>query len=1098
MRYNLPKTAFLLKIAKAAMNQLVILLLVTSTIYAKSSKESTTKISALKNANLTNAPLINIKGKITDKATGESLIGATVVIKNTQLAVTTDVNGNYSFNNVDNNATLVITYVGYQTTEVAVNGKTVIDIQLQPSANGLSEVVVVGYGTQKKTSTTAAVSTVDLTEIRQKPVVNITNSLIGRVSGVIARQGTGEPGQDGSTFTIRGAATTGRTGALTIVDGVPRDFSRLDPNSIATITILKDAAAVAPYGVAGANGVVVITTKQGKTGKPVLSYNGYYGVQNPTRTPKFVDAVQYAKLVNEAAINDKPTDTPPAKLPFSDRDIELYGNGLDPDGHANAHPLDGIIRKNNPIQYHNFTLTGGTEDVKYFASFGYNRQDGMWSTTFLNKFNGSLGLTVNATKSTTVDIKVNGYQEDQHYPSVGAGSIFRQAYRQTPTTPVLYSNGLAAGYIGQSLYGEIYNSGYEIDKNNSLLTQISINQKLPIKGLSIKGVLSYDKGPDPLNFSPVQNSTVRIHTLPASLTSPQLPAPTAAVPAPVYGPGVAYTFPLSYQGQTTTTQKSNVNNMATYQGMLNYAGTFGKSEITGLFVTEYRNVNWEYFQAARINYSLSLEDLDFGGTVPSNSTVNGLSGGQKQLGYVYRFTYGYAGKYFAEAAGRYDGSYVFAPGHRFGFFPAFSAAWRISEEDFMKNISWINNLKLRTSYGVSGNYPNIRNGLDRLGDQYNSLDQFGVNGASGVIGNGITQGIAENLQGNPAITWETAKKFDVGVEGTFWNGILGIEADYFYENRSNFLVDQTGVLPKEYGVTLGQVNGGKLSNKGIDLTISSFKQFSNDLRLDIRGTFTYAKSKVVQKFELASTYNNPNRRETGRPLGEQFGLQSLGYYTSNDFVDPTLHSLTLKPGVPVPNYGPVKPGDIKYADINGPANDGKPDGKVDANDQTDIGFPVVPQIIYSLEPHLTFKNFDLDLLFQGTGRSSLILNGFFAFPFSETGSVTELAYSNHWTPNNPNALYPRIGSAPTSNNREPSTHFLRNTSYLRLRSAEFGYTFSHKLLGNAFKALRIYTSGQNLFTWTPYMKEFVDPENSANAETYYQQRVITIGVNATF
>jgi TonB-linked SusC/RagA family outer membrane protein len=1037
-----------------------------------------------------------IKGKVTDRVDGQSLPGVSVTIKGTTIATVTDLNGNFSIQ-ADNNAVLVFSYVGYDPIEVPVGSKTSINVSLNSTSKNLNEVVVVGYGTQRKTSTTAAVSTLPVKDIVQKPVLNLTNSLVGRVSGLIARQGSGEPGQDGSSFTIRGAATTGRTGALTIVDGVPRDFSRLDPNSIATITVLKDAAAVAPYGVAGANGVVVITTKQGRSGKPTLTYNGYYGLQNPTRTPKFVDAVQYAKLMNEAAINDKPIGAT-VKLPYSDRDIELYGNGQDPDGHANQRPLDGIIRKNAPIQYHNFTLTGGAEDIKYFASFGYNRQDGMWTTTFVNKFNGSLGLTVNATKSTTVDIKVNGYQEDQHYPSQGAGSIFRQAYRQTPTTPVRYTNGLGAGYIGQSLYGEIYQSGYEVDKNNALLTQVSINQKLPLKGLSIKGVLSYDKGPDPLGFSPVQNSTVRIHTLPIPLTNPQLPAPTPAVPIPMYGPGVVYSFPISYQGQTSTTQISNTNNMATYQGMLNYTGNFGKSEFTGLFVAEYRNVNWNYFKAYRQGYNLSLEDLDFGGTTPSDSQVNGLSGGQKQVGYVYRLTYGYAGKYFAEAAGRYDGSYVYAPGHRFGFFPAFSAAWRISEENFMKNNSWIDNLKLRLSYGQSGNYPNIRSGLGRIGDQYQSLDQFTVNGASAVIGNGITQGIRENLQGNPNITWEKAKKYDVGFDGSFWKGLFTIEADYFYEKRSNFLVDQTGVLPKEYGVTLGQVNGGILSNQGIDLSVSSFKQFSNDLRLDVKGTFTYAKSKVIQKYELANTYNNPNRRETGRPLGEQFGLKALGFYTSADFVDPTLNSLTLKPGVPVPNYGPVKPGDIKYADINGPSNDGKPDGKVDASDQIDIGNPETPQIIYSLEPHLTFKNFDLDLLFQGTARSSLILNGFFAYPFSETGSVTQLAYSDHWTPTNPNAAYPRIGSAPTSNNTQASTQFLRNTSYIRLRSAELGYTFSTKLLGNAFKSLRIYTAGQNLFTWTPWMKETVDPENSGNAQTYYQQKVITFGVNATF
>ncbi len=1029
-----------------------------------------------------------VTGTVSDATTGETLPGVSVLVKGTTTGTVTDVNGKFRIE-AATNAVLVLTYIGYTTVEIPTNGKTTLNVKLQRSQNNLDEVVVVGYGTQKRTSLTSAVSTLDVEDITQKPVVNLTNSLVGRVSGVIARQASGEPGQDASQIIIRGPATTGRIGALTVVDGVPRDFSRLDPNSIATVTILKDAAAVAPYGVAGANGVILITTKQGKTGKPSLSYNGYYGIQNPTITPQFVDAVEFAKISNEAAVNDKA-----AKLPFSDRDIELYANQLDPDGHPNERPLDGIILKNRPIQYHNFTLSGGSEDVKYFTSLGFNRQDGMWSTTFLNKFNGSIGLTANATKSTTVDLKVNGFQEDQHYPAIGAGSIFRQAYRQAPTTPVRYTNGMGAGYIGQSLYGEIYQSGYETVKNNTLFTQLSVDQKLPIKGLSIKGILSYDRGSDPLGFSPVGNSTVRHRDTPIPLTNPKLPAPTADNPVPTYGPGVVYTYPVSYQNQLLTRQRTNQNDMATYQGLLNYAGTFGKSEFTGLFVTEYRNVKWQYFQAERANYNLTLEDLDFGGTAPSDSRVSGLSGGQKQLGYVYRLGYNYAGKYFAEAAGRYDGSYVFGPGHRFGFFPAFSAAWRLSEEEFMKKISWVSNLKLRASYGESGNYPNINS----VANQYYYLNQFGVNGASAILGNGITQGISENLQGNPNITWEKAQKIDIGFEATLWNGLLGIDADYFSEKRDNLLVTQAAVLPREYGIGLGPINAGKVTNGGIDLTLSSFKQFSNDLRLDVSGTFTYAKSKVIQKFESPNTFNNPNRRETGRPLNEQFGLVSLGYYTPDDFVDQVGYQ--LKPGVPVPNYGTsnLRPGDIKYADINGPANDGKPDGKVDAFDQTDIGNPQTPQIIYSLAPHLTFKNFDLDLLFQGSAKSNLILGGFYASPFSESGSVQQLVYDNHWTPETPDALYPRIHQSPTSNNTQTSTHFLRNNSYIRLRSAELGYTFSNKLIGNAVKSLRIYTSGQNLINWTPWMTEKVDPELQGNAEAYYQQKVITFGINATF
>ncbi len=1018
-----------------------------------------------------------ISGRITNEA-GVGVPRSSVVEKGKKNGTTTADDGTFTLSVSNLKASLEVSSVGFLSLELPLSGRASIEVSLKSSNVKLDEVVVIGYGTQKKTATTAAVSTVNTAEIVQKPVVNLTNSLVGRASGLIATQGSGEPGFDGSGLLIRGPATTGRTAPLTIVDGVPRDFSRLDPNTIETFTILKDAAAVAPYGVAGANGVILITTKAGKVGKPTLTYNGYYGIQNPTRVPRFVNSFQYASLRNEAATNDG------TALPYTATDLQLYQNHLDPDGHPDGHPLEDIIIKNRPIQYHNLTLSGGTEAVKYFASLGYNRQDGMWTPTYLNKFNGSLGVTANATKSTTVNLRVNSYQEDQHFPSQGAGTIIGQAQRQNPTYPVRYSNGIGAGYIGQSLYGEIYQSGYGLNKNTALLTQLTIDQKLPIKGLSIKGVISYDSGPDPLGFSNNQTSVTRNYTTPIPFTNP-------VAPGNVFAPGVVYTFPISIQGSTKPrfTESYNENKMLTLQGIMNYAGSFGKSEITGVLVAEYRKVNWQTLSATRINYNLSIDELNFGGPLPTDVTVSGSSGGQKQLGYVYRIGYAYDKKYLFEASGRYDGSYVFAPGHRFGFFPAFSAGWRLSEEEFMKNITWIDNLKVRGSYGQSGNYPN--------GGQYQYLSQFGVNTTSAVLGGSATQGISENLQGNPSITWERSKKTDVGFEGSFFKGVLGVEADYFYEKRSNFLVSIGAVLPSEYGVSTGQVNGGILSNHGVEFTLTSYKNFTKDLRLDVKGTFTYARSNRIQVFENASTFNNPNRRLTGRPLGEQFGLKAIGYYTADDFVDPTLRNPVLKAGLPVPNFGQVRPGDIKYADLSNAAG-GKPDGKIDANDITDIGRSQTPQIIWGLEPRLTFKNFDLDLLFQGSANSNIGLNNYYVYPLLGSGSATELLYLNHWTPMSPDALYPRISGTPTPNNTQTSSWFLRNDAYIRLKSLELGYTFSNRVLGRAVRSLRVYAAGQNVFLWTPFMKEKIDPENSGSNQNYYQQRVLTFGVNVTF
>ncbi|WP_121812169.1 SusC/RagA family TonB-linked outer membrane protein [Mucilaginibacter kameinonensis] len=1015
---------------------------------------------------------LTIKGRVIDRVTGQTIPGVSIRIKGATGGTVTDINGNFSIE-AANNAVLVFTYIGYDPLDVPVDGQTTLNVRLQPAAKNLNEVIVVGYGAQKKTSSTAAVSTINTTEIAQKPVVNLTNSLVGRASGLIVTQGSGEPGFDASNIQIRGQGSFNRSAALLIVDGVPRDFSRLDPNTIASFTVLKDAAAVAPYGVAGANGVILVTTKQGRSGKASLTYNGYVGFQNPTFIPQYTNSYQYALMRNEANANDA-ADAGTQYVPFAtDDDLQKYKDHSDLDVHGDSDPLHDIILKNRLITAHNITLSGGSDDIRYFASVGYTHQDGMWGTTYLNKYNGSLNLTANATKSTTVNFSVNSYVEDGHYPGTGAGSILDQAERTAPYTPVYFTNGLWGGYIGQSLVGEIYHSGYDINENSALLSQLSIDQKLPIKGLSIKGVISYDNGPEPL-----------FNTQTSFQRSYRTPIPFYSVADKTKKP---YTFVQSIQGSQypSYSETYNQTHSITAQGLLNYAGSFGKSDITGLLVVENRTVKYKTFSAKKINYNLDIDELDFGGPAPSDATNSGHSDGQKQIGYVYRLGYAYDKKYLFEATGRYDGSYLFAPDHRWGFFPAFSAGWRISEEKFMKGkIDWIDNLKLRGSWGQSGAYP--ASGGNILTYQY--LSPYRIASSSGVLNNTTTQGVYEGLQGNPDITWEKATKIDAGLEATLWNGALGFEVDYFSEKRSNLLAQIAASLPPEYGIGLGLVNGANMQNHGIDVTITSSKSFTKDLRLDIKATFTFARNKLVKVYEDAGTYANPNTRRTGRPNGTQFGLQALGYFTPADF---EADGKTLKPGIPVPQFGAVRPGDLKYADLNG-------DGKINGNDQTVIGHPNTPEIIYGLEPRLSYKNFDIDLLIQGSGNSNIQLNNYFVWPFQASGSATELTYKDHWTPSNTDALYPRLYGTPKSNNTQSSSWWIRNNSYLRLRSFELGYTFSSRLLGKAMRSLRVYAAGQNVFTWTPSIKETIDPENSGSNENYFQQRVLSIGVNATF
>ncbi len=1005
-----------------------------------------------------------VTGKVVDPGNGQGIGGVSVNVKGTNRGTITDSTGYFSLQ-ADPKATLVFTHIGYDATVITARDQNGLVVGLKLSSKSLNDVIVIGYGTQKKVLNTAAVSTISPQDIAEKPVINVTNDLVGRASGLIITQGSGEPGFDGSNIQIRGTGSIGSTQALYIVDGVPRDFSRLDPNTIASISVLKDAAAVAPYGVAGANGVILITTKQGKTGKPSLTYNGYVGIQNPTKLPTFVNSYEYALMRNEADAND---GAPPT---YTANDIALFKNHTDPDGHPDGHPLQDLIIPNRPLSYNNLTLSGGTDDIHYFASVGYATQDAMWTTSRLKKYNASLNLTAKATKTTTVGLSVNGWVEDQYYPAVGSGSIINQAQHTPPFVPIYYSNGDWSAWVGQSLIGEAYHSGYQFNENTVWYTQLYVEQKL-FKGLSAKAVVNYDNGPDPIfgGSSAIQRLW-------------QTPIPFYNVDTSTH----PYTYNEGNQGssQPIFTETFYQQHMLTLQGLLNYAVSFGKNDITALAVVEDRVIKNETFTAQRINYSLNIDELNFGGSGAGDASNGGSSGGVKQLGYVYRVGYDYDKKYLFEAAGRYDGSYLFAPGHRFGYFPAFSAGWRISQEKFMQPITWIENLKLRASWGESGFYPSI-GGIQT----YQYLSQYTAYGNSAVINGTATEGVYEALQGNPDITWEKAKKTDVGFEATLWRGALGIEADYFYEKRSNMLVGIGNSLPAEYGVSIGDVNGGIMQNHGVDLTLTSQKTFSNGLLLDIRGTFTYAQNKLLKVYENSATYDNPNRRQTGRPNGEQFGLKAVGLYSPGDFSDPIAG--TLKPGIPVSLIGPVHPGDIQYADVNH-------DGKIDDNDIVPVGHSQTPEIIYGLDPRLTYKHFYLDLLFQGSALSDIYVNNYIVWPFNGNGSSTEQVYHHHWMAANPrDERYPALHTTATSSNTQQSSWWMRNDSYIRLRSVEFGYTFPSKMIGNAIQSLRVFAAGNNIINWTPWMKEQIDPENSGAAQTYYQQRVLSIGLNATF
>jgi TonB-linked SusC/RagA family outer membrane protein len=1024
-------------------------------------------------ATQTNAEL-TIKGTVTTPETNEPLPGVSIILKGTQRGTTTDVSGNFQIDVPDANSVLIFSFVGYLSQEITIGNRTSLNVALQLDTKALDEVVVVGYGTQKKSTLTGSIASVKGSEIAENPVPNISNSIAGRVAGVSMRPNGGQPGSDSPQIYIRGIGTTGNNKPLVVVDGIIRDnIGQIDPGSIETVTVLKDAAAVAPYGLGGANGVLLITTKKGAAGAPTLSFSSYYGTQTPTYYPKLLSAQDYMRLKNEAYLNENPAGT---QLPFAPDMVEDYINlnREDPDRYPISNTKE-LVNMKAPMQNYNLQLSGGSERIKYQAGLGFLKQNGMFDPVKYARYSYNMNITAEATKTTSVSLSLIGSVErvSSVDTAVSAGNLFRNGFKYIPIRSLYYSNGLWGEFAGNSPVG-ILNAGYTRNTSTTLLTTIAIEQKLPfIKGLSLKGTFSYDpnqrtkKGYHKPYYYYTQDLNTTPYTYKREISTSE-------------GGAAAFSW-LAQQFIKTQT--------FTYQGYLNYHNTFGKHDVTGLLVAEARNNTYELFSARRNNFAVDVDELNMGSSNKNDFDNGGTSSTGSQIGYVYRVGYAYAGKYLLEASGRYDGHYYFAPGKRWGYFPAFSAGWILSEEGFIKQISWIDNLKIRGSWGKSGNL---------AGTAFQYLTGYNLNGNAYAFGTGsMVQGAIVPNEPNTNITWEIATKTDIGMEASFWRGLLTLEADYFHEKRTGMLLPPAVSVPVEYGLALADENGGIMENNGFEVSAGTNYNFQNNLRLGVNANVSFAKNKMIKVYETAATRNNPNRSRTGRPLGTQFGYKTLGIFSTEDDTndDGIINSAD---GYNITQFGTLHPGDIRYADISGPA--GAPDGKIDSNDETVIGNPVYPFLSYGLNANASWKGFDLNLFFQGSSMADLDIRQFQTIPFNNNNSNSSYEYyDNHWTPATQDARYPRATQAPYANNTQLSDFWMQNTNHIRLKTAIIGYTLPARLTKSInIQNVRIYASGQNLFTLSKM--KFMDPEvGYTDRETAYpNQKIYVFGLNVTF
>lgn len=985
---------------------------------------------------------VNLSGTVTEES-GQPIPGVSITIKNSTKGTTTDAEGRYSLSVAGKDEVLVFSFLGYEKQEIIVGDNKVIDVRLKSDLKNLEEVVVVGYGTQKKVDVTGSVSTVKGEVLTKAPNPNLANSLTGKMTGVITTQQSGKPGFDDPTFLIRGKSTFGDNGALVLVDGIERSFSRLDPNEIESVTVLKDAASAAVYGARAANGVVLITTKRGKEGKTKLNYTGSVGFQMPTLKPRLMDAYDYATYLNMAKVNlgENPR--------FTQDEISKYKDGTSP----STDWWSEVLKKRAAIQQHNLTLSGGkSEGTKYFISLGLLDQGGLYDLSSFKKYNIRANIDNQVTKSLRVSLDIGGRYENLSQSAIGDGLFSTVVFSkptERPYTPDeiavggLGSNGQNASPIGQAKY-----AGYSRTNNNVFQGTLQAHYDAPfIKGLSANLRYSYDRF-----FSDAKtfNKTYTYYT---------------------YDRAIDRYNEFQSGGGTNLSQGTAQDARVTLQTSLNYEKALGSHNLSALFLYEQSTYNYENLQASRVLYiSQSIDQLFAGPEL--NQRNNGSASQTARRGYVGRVNYNYDERYLLQANFRYDGSFNFPNDKRWGLFPAVSAGWRISEEQFMKGNHFINNLKLRASYGQFGN--------DRVAAfQYLTGFRFGT---GSVIGGSYQSGIADIGIPNPNITWETATNTDVALEFGILNGKISGEVNYFYKRTKDILLPRNASVPTTFGATLPYENIGIVDNKGIEASLRYQDQVGK-LKLLVDGNITLVKSKVIYMDEPADVEDRIKR--TGQSFDQFFALEAAGLFQSQE----EINSWAVQDGN---GNKSIKTGDIKYVDINN-------DNIIDGKDIHKVGKSDIPQLVFGFNLSASYSGFELTANFQGaTGFQQFLRYD----PFNLESNALSM-FKDSWTEENPNARFPRLYAGMKQNNRETSSFWLYNASYMKLRNLELAYIFRKpNVLGKVgIGNLRLFVSGNNLLTFSK-MKDF-DPETpnispGTNAYYYPQMKTYNAGLSVEF
>lgn len=1004
----------------------------------------------------------------------QPLIGVQVKIDGTTMGTVTDIEGNFTIN-VKSGDVLLFSYVGYEPQKVNYKGEKILAIKMLPSTEMLEDVVVIGYGKQKKNSLVSSINAIGPKELAMSPSRNLTNNLAGQVAGLIAVQRTGQPGYDDAEFWIRGQSSfKGGTTPLVLVDGVPRKMNDIETDEIESFTLLKDAAATAVYGAEGANGVILITSKRGTSQKPRISFRAEGTMNTPTRLPKFMNAAETLTLYNEAVNNEGSPSV------FSAEEIAKYASGEDPDLYPDTDWQDIMLRDHTYNMRYTLNVRGGSERARYFVSGAFFQENGIFKD-LANDYDNNIGLKrynlrsnidFDATKSTVVKIDLSGQYIQLNRPGADSVDQIFEIMCRTPAflMPPVYSDGtLALGHDNltnerSNPYNMLVNYGYSKEWRTAFQSKVEVDQELAFitKGLSWKGLVSFDSN---MLFTADRRKK---------------PSQYRATGRDEAG---NLMFEQIYEGSDALSDgHTNTADKKIYiETSFNYNRTFAeKHDVTGMLL---------YMQKETQYHDNSLAF--------------------RKQGLVGRATYGYDGRYFIEGNFGYTGSETFAKGHRFGFFPAVGLAWYVSNEPYYPQVlaKVMNKLKFRVSVGRTGNDDTggarfLYRGTLNQGNSGYDLG-FSNTGTLGGVGSGITEAKFEA----PYLSWEIEDKRNYGIDLGFFDNRIDLQVDYFNNKRHAILLQRSSV-PGVVGFFENPwQNYGVVKNHGVDASLNLNHRIG-EVKLSARGNFTFARNEIIEYDQVPQRY--PWMEKNGTRLNSWNLYIADGLYTYDDFIitgEGLNRQYELKPGV-IPGVSQnVRPGDIKYKDLNG-------DGRIDGNDMMqDVGHPSVPEIVYGFGFNAEWRGFYAGVFFQGAGNTSTLLGAsadaggkdgtFFPFGWGLYESTVRAEVANRWTEDNPsqNVMFPRLhrDGPSNQNNTAPSTWWQRDGSFLRLKNVEFGYNFSEKMLSKiGIHSLRLYIQGNNLCVWDDI--KMWDPEQGVKngGFAYPLNRSFTFGLDFSF